>query len=77
MPTTVEHEHSHTFKFISPEESIIAGGVDKQPNSCNGCHHHKDTPPENLLGFLDAAKKEDMPKPFTVHRKPKLKVTGE
>jgi predicted CXXCH cytochrome family protein len=77
MPTTVEHEHSHTFKFISPEQSIIAGGVDKQPNSCNGCHHHKDTPPENLLGFLDAAKKEDMPKPFNVHRKPKPKTSGE
>jgi predicted CXXCH cytochrome family protein len=71
MPKTIGHEHSHTFQFISPELSILAGGVDKQPNSCNGCHHHKDTPPENLVGFLDAAKKEDMPKPFNVHRKPK------
>ncbi|MBI5057481.1 MAG: hypothetical protein HZB61_12785 [Nitrospirae bacterium] len=67
MPNTIEHEHSHTFNFISPELSIRAGGVDKQPNSCSGCHHHKDTPLENLVGFLDAAKKEDMPKPFTVH----------
>ncbi len=69
MPKTVGHEHSHTFAFISPELSLKAGGVDKQPNSCSGCHHHKDTPLENLIGFLDAAKKEDMPKPFTVHMK--------
>ncbi len=69
MPRTLGHEHSHTFAFISPELSIKAGGVDKQPNSCSGCHHHEETPLENLVGFLDAAKKEDMPKPFTVHRK--------
>ena len=67
MPETKGHEHSHTFKFISPELSILAGGVDKQPNSCSGCHHHKETPLENLVGFLDAVKKADMPKPFTVH----------
>jgi hypothetical protein len=69
MPETIGHEHSHTFQFISPELSIRAGGVEKQPNSCSGCHYHKDTPLENLVGFLDAAKKIDMPKPFTVHRK--------
>jgi len=34
MPV-IKGEHSHTFKFISPAESIKAGGVDKQPNSCN------------------------------------------
>ena len=75
MPRTIGHEHSHTFKFISPELSLKAGGVDKQPNSCSSCHHHKDTPLENLVGFLDAAKKEDMPKPFTVHMK--YKTTEE
>lgn len=69
MPKTIGHEHSHTFQFISPAESVKAGGVDKQPNSCNSCHHHKDTPPENLVEFLDAAKKADMPKPFKVHGK--------
>ena len=69
MPETIGHEHSHTFQFISPELSIRAGGVEKQPNSCSGCHYHKDTPLENLVGFLDAAKKIDMPKPFTVHRR--------
>lgn len=67
MPETKGHEHSHTFQFVSPEESIRAGGVDNKPNSCNNCHHHKKTPPENLLEFLDAAKKADMPKPFDVH----------
>ncbi len=67
MPQTVGHEHSHTFQFVSPAESIKAGGVDKKPNSCSGCHHHKDTPLENLVEFLNAAKKADMPIPFTVH----------
>ena len=69
MPETKGHEHSHTFQFISPAESIKAGGVDKQPNSCSGCHHHKDTPLANLVEFLEAAKKADMPIPFTVHGK--------
>lgn len=68
MPETIGHEHSHTFQFISPELSVRAGGIEKQPNSCNGCHHHKDTPPEDLIGFLEAVTKEDMPKPFTVHK---------
>jgi predicted CXXCH cytochrome family protein len=77
MPRTLRHEHSHTFAFISPELSLKAGGVDKQPNSCSGCHHHKDTPLENLVGFLDAAKKEDMPKPFTVHRQYKTKEVAK
>ena len=67
MPETKGYEHSHTFQFISPALSIQAGGVDKQPNSCSSCHHHKDTPVENLLMFLDAAKKRDMPKPFAAH----------
>ncbi len=67
MPETKGHEHNHTFRFISPEESIRAGGVDKKPNSCSGCHHHNNTPLENLVEFLDAVKKADMPKPFDVH----------
>ncbi len=69
MPKTIGHEHSHTFKFISPELSIRAGGIEKQPNSCSGCHHHKETPLVNLVEFLDAAKKRDMPKPFSAHRR--------
>jgi len=67
MPKTMDNEYSHTFRFISPAESIKAGGVDKQPNSCSGCHYHKDTPLENLVDFLDTAKKADMPLPVIVH----------
>jgi len=69
MPRTIGHEHSHTFKFISPEVSLRAGGVHKAPNSCSSCHYHKDTPLINLVEFLDAVKKEDMPKPFSAHGK--------
>ncbi len=69
MPKTKGHEHSHTFQFISPKLSIKAGGVEKQPNSCSGCHHHENTPLENLVEFLDGAKKADMPIPFSVHKR--------
>jgi hypothetical protein len=69
MPKSKGHEHSHTFEFVSPEESLRAGGVDKKPNSCSGCHHHKDSPLEGLVEFLDAVKKKDMPVPFTVHQR--------
>jgi len=61
--------HSHTFRFMFPQASLKAGGIDKQPNACNSCHHHKDIPVENMAGFLEAAKKNDMPKPFTVHQR--------
>ena len=61
--------HSHTFRFMFPEATLKAGGFDKQPNACNSCHHHKDTPPEVLSGFLEAARKNDMPKPFTAHKR--------
>ncbi|MBC8412969.1 MAG: ammonia-forming cytochrome c nitrite reductase subunit c552 [Nitrospira sp.] len=67
MPESRGYEHSHTFEFVSPEESLRAGGVDKKPNSCSGCHHHKDSPLEGLVEFLDAVKKDDMPIPFSVH----------
>jgi len=62
--------HSHTFRFMYPAASIKAGGIEKQPNACSHCHHHKNTPLEYLVGFLDAAKKSDMPLPFDVHRRP-------
>mgnify|MGYP000157701457 CR=1 FL=1 len=61
--------HSHTFRFMYPQASLKAGGIDKQPNACNSCHHHKDTPVDAMVGFLEAAKKNDMPLPFTVHKK--------
>jgi hypothetical protein len=60
--------HSHTFRFMFPQKTIELGGVDKQPNACNSCHHHKDSPVENMVGFLEAAKRNDMPKPFLVHQ---------
>lgn len=50
--------HSHTFKAISPEETIKAGGNDKQPNSCNICHYHKDDPPEEMLEVLNRIKEK-------------------
>lgn len=64
---------SHTFKFISPELSMKKGGVKNQPNSCSGCHHHKDTPLEDLIEFLDAARKTDMPLPYSAHKRPPAK----
>ncbi len=60
----------HTFRLMSPEASLKAGGVDKQPNSCSSCHHHKKTPLRDLVGFLEAANKKDTPLPFLVHRRP-------
>jgi hypothetical protein len=51
-----------------PQATVKAGGSDKQPNACNSCHHHKDTPTEDLVGFMEAAKKNDMPRPFSVHQ---------
>ena len=62
--------HSHTFRFMFPQASVKTGGTGKQPNACSTCHHHKDTPLEDLVDFLEAAKKNDMPRPFTVHRRP-------
>jgi hypothetical protein len=53
-----------------PQYTLKEGGLDKQPNSCNSCHHHQNTPTEALVGFLEAAKKEDMPKPPAVYQRP-------
>jgi len=61
--------HSHTFRFMFPEASLKAGGLDRQPNACNSCHHHRKTAVDAVAGFLEAAKKDDMPKPFTVHKR--------
>jgi formate-dependent nitrite reductase cytochrome c552 subunit len=62
--------HSHTFRFMFPQATLDAGSFDKQPNACNSCHHHTNTPTEALVGFLEAAKKNDMPRPLAVHKKP-------
>ncbi len=50
--------HSHEFRVIYPADSIKAGGVDKQPNSCNLCHYHKKDDPAKLQAILDKVKKE-------------------
>jgi hypothetical protein len=60
----------HTFHLMSPEDSLKAGGIDKLSNSCSSCHHHKNTPLQDLAGFLEAAQKWDTPLPFSVHRRP-------
>ncbi|MEE9402351.1 MAG: multiheme c-type cytochrome [Desulfobacteria bacterium] len=61
--------HSHTFRFMYPQATLDAGGKDKQPNACSSCHHHEETPVETLIGFIEAAKTNDMPKPFSVHQR--------
>lgn len=48
--------HDHTFKVIPPADSLAHGGLDKQANSCNSCHYHKDHKPEDLQKALDAVK---------------------
>jgi formate-dependent nitrite reductase cytochrome c552 subunit len=60
----------HNFKLMSPEDSLKAGGVDKLPNACSSCHHHRKTPLQDLAGFLEAVQKWDTPLPFSVHRRP-------
>jgi hypothetical protein len=60
----------HTFQLMSPGDSLKAGGVEKLPNACSSCHHHKKTPLVDLVGFLEASKKRDTPLPFSVHRRP-------
>ncbi|MEE9169411.1 MAG: hypothetical protein V3U73_06565 [bacterium] len=48
--------HSHQFKVISPKKTIDAGGLAKQPNSCNACHYHKNDKPEDMLDVLERVK---------------------
>lgn len=49
--------HDHTMKVIQPKVSLEHGGVEKQANSCNYCHYHKDHDPADLQKALDAAKR--------------------
>ncbi len=48
--------HSHQFKVISPKKTIDAGGSEKQPNSCNSCHYHKNDNPQDMLNVLEKIK---------------------
>jgi hypothetical protein len=79
MPKTVKEgayaleERSHTFKFLGPDESFKYGGVSNQPNSCSGCHHHKDTPLANLMGAWSAVKQKGTPSPVET-QKPQKEV---
>jgi hypothetical protein len=77
MPKLDGYLPSHTFQFVSPEESLKAGGVDKLMNSCSGCHHHKESPLDGLIEFMDGAKKHDMPKPFSAHIRPPVPEPDE
>ncbi len=77
MPKLDGYLPSHTFQFVSPEESLKAGGVDKLMNSCSACHHHKDTELGGLIEFMEAAKKQDMPKPFSAHIRPTVPEPDE
>ncbi|MCD4689759.1 MAG: hypothetical protein K8R55_10595, partial [Desulfuromonadaceae bacterium] len=55
---TVGDERTHTFRFISPNQTLELGGGDlkKQPNSCNSCHYHQKHTPQQLQERLDLAK---------------------
>ena len=46
--------HSHQFRVIPPKDSIEAGGVDKQPNSCSSCHFHKNAALDYLQNVLES-----------------------
>jgi predicted CXXCH cytochrome family protein len=63
MPNTIKSAtpgdlRNHSMKVVRPEWTVKAGGdVNKQPNSCNLCHYHKDYEPERLVHFLYAVRK--------------------
>jgi len=48
----------HTLKVVLLGYSVSAGGVEKQPNSCNLCHYHKDDPADKLHRVKDRMKEE-------------------
>jgi len=48
--------HSHEFTVISPKKTIDEGGLEKQPNSCNSCHYHKNDSPEDMLNVIEKVK---------------------
>ena len=52
-------ERTHQFRTIPPKVTMARGGgnPEKQPNSCNHCHAHKNQKPEYLQKALDDGKK--------------------
>jgi predicted CXXCH cytochrome family protein len=51
--------HSHTFRVTEPKLTVAAGGLKKQPNSCNSCHSHKNDDPAKLQEALDKARAQN------------------
>jgi predicted CXXCH cytochrome family protein len=51
---------SHTFRVVSPAETIKQGGLEKQPNSCNACHYHANDKPEDLLKVYEAVRNKKL-----------------
>ena len=49
---------SHLFKFLYPQATIDAGGLDKQMNTCNACHYHEDDKPEDLQRAINKIRDE-------------------
>ncbi len=47
-----------TFDLALVVEGVKAGGVEKQPNSCNLCHYHKNDPADKLHRVMDRMKEE-------------------
>ncbi len=61
MPSTAKSAtpgdiRSHSFKVLRPSKSVELG--EKQSNSCNLCHYHKDDKPADMAKILDAIKKQ-------------------
>ncbi len=53
---------SHQMRVVPPQLSIDAGGLKKQPNSCNLCHYHEKDSPEDLQKVLNLTKQEELKK---------------
>lgn len=62
---TVGDERTHTFRFIPPRLTMELGDgdVNKQPNSCNSCHYHRNHAPKDLQARLDEARRPLAEKP--------------
>jgi len=66
MPNTINSAtpgdlRSHAMTVVRPEWTVAAGGdLEKQPNSCNLCHYHKDYDPERMAHFLAAVRKPEV-----------------
>jgi hypothetical protein len=48
----------HRLPYAANRRQLKAGGVEKQPNSCNLCHYHKNDPADKLQLVMDKIKEE-------------------